>query len=84
MNPRSAISAVAIAVLALACAGRTRVAPVPTAPPTAEQMAELWVDPGSQPRDLFYGIGGKQYAPSKDAMYKFKAKDELGSASAMT
>lgn len=65
-------------MLTLACAGRTRIAPIPAAPPTPEQMSELWVDPGSRPRELFYGVGGQQLAPAKDAKYKFKAKDELG------
>lgn len=26
-------------------------------------MAELWIDPGKEPRDLKYGIGGAQRAP---------------------
>jgi hypothetical protein len=75
---RRAISAVVVAVLTLGCAGRTRIVRPPAAPPTPEQMSELWVDPGSRPRDLFYGVGGQQLAPPKDAKYKFKAKDELG------
>ncbi len=41
-------------------------------------MAELWVDPGSRPRELFYGVGGPQHAPANDAAYKFKGKDDLG------
>lgn len=40
-------------------------------------MAQLRVVPGG-PRDLFYGIGGRQYVPPRDAVYKFKAKDETG------
>jgi len=78
VNSRGAISAVVVAALALACAGRTRVALAPATPPTPSQMAELWVDPGPRPRDLFYGVGGRQHLPPKDAQYKFKAKDELG------
>jgi hypothetical protein len=41
-------------------------------------LAELWVDPGPRPRDLFWGVGGEQYAPPKDAVYKLKGKDETG------
>jgi hypothetical protein len=41
-------------------------------------MSQLRVDPGDRPRDLFWGVGGKQYAPPPDAMYTFKAKDETG------
>jgi hypothetical protein len=73
---RVPISAVVVAAL-IACAGRTDVVRVP-APPTPEQMAELWVDPGTRPRDLFYGVGGRQLVPARDAKYKFKAKDDLG------
>ena len=78
MKARRAISAVVVAVLTVGCAGRTRVARVPGPPPTPEQMAELWVDPGPRPRELFYGVGGRRLAPSKDANYKFEDKDDLG------
>lgn len=71
-------SAVVFAVSAVACAGSTPAPRMPQAPPSPTQMAELWVDPGSRPRELFYGIGGRQLAPSKEARYKFKGKDELG------
>lgn len=38
-------------------------------PPTREQMAELWVDPGTG-RDLFWGVGGRRLAPDPSARYK--------------
>jgi hypothetical protein len=38
-------------------------------PPTAAQLAELWVEPGSS-RDLFWGVGGKRLAPDPSATYK--------------
>jgi hypothetical protein len=41
-------------------------------------MAELWVDPGSEPRDLFWGVGGQRLAPDRTAAYKLEAKDETG------
>jgi hypothetical protein len=72
------ISAVLLIVFTLACAGRTRVVDMPAKPPAPHQMAELWVDPGPHPRELFYGIGGREFAPAKDAAYKFKSKDDLG------
>lgn len=75
---RRITSAVAIAFLAMSCAGSTRLVHAPDTPPTSAQMAEFWVDPGSRPRDLVYGVGGKALAPAKDAQYKFKGKDELG------
>src|SRR5688500_2094923 len=37
-------------------------------PPTAEQMAQLWVQPTGQ-RDLFFGVGGKKLAPDPAATY---------------
>ncbi|MGH9349671.1 MAG: hypothetical protein ACRD26_20655, partial [Vicinamibacterales bacterium] len=71
-------SAVVLASLTLACAGTTRLIRTPEAPPAPERMAEFWVDPGSRPRELVYGIGGRQLAPSRDAHYRFKDKDERG------
>jgi hypothetical protein len=41
-------------------------------------MAELWIDPGPEPRDLFWGVGGERYAPPRDVVYKLKAKDDTG------
>jgi hypothetical protein len=37
-------------------------------PPSAEQIAELWVRPAPG-RDLFYGVGGKSLAPDPAARY---------------
>ena len=71
----------AIAVLALvtaACGGRPVVTDAPASPPPPEKMAELWRDPGKEPRDLYWGIGGKKFAPPPDAVYELKAKDETG------
>lgn len=68
---------VATLLLSLGCGGKTVVV-TPPAPVSAEQMAELWVDPGDTPRDLFWGVGGEQYAPEPDATYKFKGKDDTG------
>ena len=73
-----AITSAVVLVMMLACAGSTGVVRMPAAPPTPDQMAELWSEPGSRPRDLFYGIGGRQFTPPGDAQYKFEAKDELG------
>jgi hypothetical protein len=67
----------ALALLTAACGGRT-VITEPPAPLSPEKMAELWNDPGREPRDVFWGIGGRKYAPPPDAIYKLKAKDETG------
>ena len=39
-------------------------------------MTQLRVEPGM--RDLFWGIGGRKYAPPSNATYKLVAKDETG------
>jgi hypothetical protein len=70
-------SAVVLAAALTACGGRAVVVqPRETVPP--EKMAELWVDPGATPRDLFWGVGGKRYAPPPDATYDVEAKDDAG------
>jgi hypothetical protein len=71
-------SAMVVVTLCAACAGVTRDVEVPATPPSPEQMAQLWVDPGEEPRDLFWGVGGERFAPPKDASYTFEGKDELG------
>jgi hypothetical protein len=71
-------SAVASVVLiTIACGGRTVVV-TPRAPLSESQLAELRVDPGTTPRDLFWGVGEQQLAPAPDAFYDFKAKDTTG------
>jgi hypothetical protein len=65
------------AFLVSACGGRTVVVS-PRAPVSASQLAELRVDPGPAPRDLFWGPGGRRYAPPADAVYRVLAKDETG------
>jgi hypothetical protein len=75
MNRRLS-STVIVATLSLGCAGA--VIRLPAAPPSAQQMSELWVDPGRTPRDLYWGSGGKQHAPAPDAAYAFEARDDTG------
>ena len=73
-----AISAVAsVAITIAACGGAIAIQP-PEQPPTPDRIKQLWVDPGSEPRDLFWGIGGKKYAPRPDAIYAFKERDAVG------
>src|SRR5688572_1139874 len=48
-------------------------------PPSAEQMAELWVDPGDiTTRDLFNGPGGKEWVPDPKAAYRVTGIDVTG------
>ena len=66
-----------VAACSAACGGRTVVV-TPRQPVTAAQLAELWVDPGSSPRDLFWGVGGRAHAPAPDAPYEVTGKDATG------
>jgi hypothetical protein len=71
-------SAMLLVSLALACGGATSQLRLPDRAPTAEQLAQLWVDAENRPRELFWGVGGEKLAPPKDARYTFEKKDELG------
>lgn len=76
MTHRAASTVVAATVLTIACGGRTVVV-TPRVTSTQAVLAELRVDP-NEARDLFWGPGGRQYAPPPDATYVLKAKDETG------
>lgn len=69
-------STVVIAVLASACGGA--VVRVPAAAPSPKQIAELWMDPGRTPRNLFWGVGGEKYAPPPGAVFTFLDRDDTG------
>src|SRR5262245_30774792 len=71
----SAVAAIVIG--AAACGGAITIQP-PAEPPTPDTLKQLWVDPGSEPRDLFWGIGGQKYAPKPEAIYTFKERDAVG------
>lgn len=55
------------AALAIAC--RPPVKSTLPGPPTAAQLAQLWVEPKA-PRGLYWGVGGKALSPDPDATYK--------------
>ena len=65
----TALAALAAAV-SLACLVGPGGHPVvmPDAAPSADQMAELWVEPERE-RDLYYGVGGPRLAPDPDLFY---------------
>ena len=48
--------------------GSTAIRSTLPGPPTAKQMAQLWVPP-ERGRDLFFGVGGKRLAPDPSATY---------------
>lgn len=77
MSVRATSAFVLLLLMITACGGRTVVV-APQAPLSPEQMAELWIDPGGAPRDLFWGVGGRKYAPPADALYKVEGKDDTG------
>ena len=77
MIPRRTSAVVlALSCTAVACGGRTVVV-APRGPVARDVIAQLRVAPTTE-RDLFYGVGGRQYAPPRDVVYTFKAKDETG------
>lgn len=67
------------AVLAsgVGCA-RPSVAPTGTGRPSAAELAQLWVDPGRVPRDLFVGVAGRMPAPSSDEPFTVLDRDTGG------
>ena len=71
-------STVLLGVMLIACGGATRGVRMPDRRPSPQQMAELWVDPGTRPRDLFWGVGGEKLAPRGDVRYTLEGKDDLG------
>jgi hypothetical protein len=50
----------------------------PRGPVTNATLTQLRADPGNHPRDLFWGTGGRRYAPAPDALYALKGMDETG------
>ncbi len=74
----STVTAFTVAAATLACAGFVKPIPVPDSAPSPEQLAQVWIDPGSTPRDLFWGVGGEDYAPVKDATYLLETRDDSG------
>jgi hypothetical protein len=75
MIPR-AISTVVVIAVTVSCGGAT--IQVPQAAPSPRLLAELWVDPGRTPRDLFWGPGGQKQAPPPAAAYTFLDRDDTG------
>jgi len=74
---RATSAALLVAGLVAGCGGRTVVV-TPRGPIAPGVMAQLRVDPGDAPRDLFWGVGGRRYAPSPHAIYTLTGKDDAG------
>jgi hypothetical protein len=79
---RCAAAAVASVVVAWSGAGcmlLPRKVVRPDRPPTAAEMAELWVEPRDiASRDLFHGVGGRELVPDPKARWDFVEKDTTG------
>ena len=73
-------SAVAMIALVTACGGAIAIQP-PEHPPSAEAIKQLWVDPGSEPRDLSWGIGRPE-ATHRSLMPSTRSKSATHRASA--
>lgn len=74
---RTSALATGLALSMIACGATVPLQTAPV-PPPSNVIVQLWVDPGTTPRDLYWGIGGRKDAPQFDAQYTFKAKDETG------
>jgi hypothetical protein len=72
---RIAIVSAIFCGLVLACAPAVRRA---TAAPSAAQPAEFWIDPGSQPRNLFDGPPADVPRPATDSRFEILEKDPRG------
>jgi len=68
MTLRAYLTALAAGLVMACSVGLARPTP-PAAPPTPEQLAELWVEP-EPGRDLFWGVGGERLKPDPSVTYK--------------
>jgi hypothetical protein len=57
----------AVSVWLVACS-TPKIQSTLSGPPTAQQLAQLWIQP-ERSRDLFHGVGGKKLAPDPSATY---------------
>jgi hypothetical protein len=72
------LSLVVVACASGACAPRLQTARTPAPRPSAP-MLELWADPADiSQRNLLWGAGRPDQAPSNRVMYKVEKKDETG------
>ena len=79
MAARTASAVVMIALTLSGCGGAiSRVRPAGAARPSLSELAQLWIDPGPTPRDLFWGSGGRAHAPAPDAVYQLRSRDDTG------
>jgi hypothetical protein len=63
------LGVIAVALCATTGACHRSIRSTLNSPPSASQLAQLWVEPKA-PRDLYWGVGGKALAPDPDATYR--------------
>jgi hypothetical protein len=80
LHSRSPRRRLALAALLLAVAGCAALdTDGKTRPPAPARMAELWIEPADlERRDLFWGPGGEEQRPDREAVYRFREMDERG------
>jgi hypothetical protein len=66
------------AVAVNACAFAPAVKPTGSGSPSREELAQLWIDPGPNPRHLTDGVGGSHSKPVSDARYDVLERDTRG------
>ena len=67
-HPAAWLLAISVALAGGGCISPSIKSTLP-GPPTADQLAQLWIQP-EPGRDLFYGVGGKRLAPDPAAKYR--------------
>jgi len=77
---RSVSTVVTFTAILAACGGQTAALQTRASapPPDADALAQLWMDPGKTPRDLFWGVGGEGHAPSAAAPFEVEDRDDSG------
>src|SRR5205807_5912899 len=73
-----ASSVVLIVAIGLAGGCAPAVKPTRGGAPSAAELAELWIDPGPQPRSLSEGVADRISKPAADARYDVLTRDASG------
>ena len=74
----SAIAPIAACSLLLHACAVASVTPTGDGRPSRSELSQLWVEPGSSPRNLDRGVGGNHPRPVADATYDVLSKDTRG------
>src|SRR5438309_4890928 len=72
------LSAALIVAVGVAAGCAPAVKPTGGSAPSAAELAELWIDPGPQPRSLSEGVADGISKPAADARYDVLTRDASG------